>query len=336
MITQELIAYIKGQLSAGIPKEKIINDLSKEGGWDLSNIHEAFAVIGHTVPQAETAAVPAVTPNTVAGATVNEFTQAPQSIKYFEWLMYASIVTNGIVYVIQFVLRGYIPSPIEAGLIIPVLVVVIKFVSVYRIVYHRNGWAQVLLVALIALDIYAILNFVFHTFTNLLALAYVFFVLLEAVSLCFLFSLPLNNWLISKGYVTQVVDNKYWTKYIPWANKGFMVISLLLFLGLDLYILINEFDLLPFWLAMLVVMAIFVSFYFYENRILKVKYATSESKLDIWLIVVVAIRNIVFVLNFIPLIQILGGMLLVFGGVPYLIAYYFMMRARNRAVLATV
>jgi hypothetical protein len=211
MITQELTDYIKGQLSAGLPKEKIINDLSKEGGWDLSNIHEAFANIGNTMPQAETAAVPAVTPNTVAGATVS-----------------------------------------------------------------------------------------------------------------------------------GVTHNRYWTKSIPWANRGFMATSLILLLGVDLYILVTDSmglgmeTMVFFYRAMFIPMAIFVGFYFYENRILSVKFSNSKSKLDIWFTILVAVRDYIFILSFIPFIQILAFAVLVKGAVPYLIAYYFMMRARNRAVLATV
>ena len=126
--------------------------------------------------------------------------------------------------------------------------------------------------------------------------------------------------------------NKHWTKNIPRSNKGFMVVSLLLFLGLDLFILISEPDLLVFWLAMLVVMLIFVAFYYYENYKLAVKFETSTSKLDPWILALVALRNVVFVLNFVPVIQILGGMALIFGGVPYLIVYYFVIKARHKSV----
>ena len=79
-----------------------------------------------------------------------------------------------------------------------------------------------------------------------------------------------------------------------------MVVSLILFLGLDLIILIIEPGLFIFWAAMAVVMLIFWRLYLYENRILKKRFKSSKSKLDRWILVMVVIRNIVFILNFIP------------------------------------
>lgn len=133
---------------------------------------------------------------------------------------------------------------------------------------------------------------------------------------------------------TAVVGNKYWTKYIFRTNKWLMILSLILFLGLDLIILIMSPGLFIFWAAMAVVMLIFWGFYRYENTTLKDRYANSSSKLDPWFIALVALRNLVFILNFIPVIQLLGGAALIYGGIPYLIVYYLMVRSRNKLVVA--
>ena len=131
------------------------------------------------------------------------------------------------------------------------------------------------------------------------------------------------------------VENKIWTKGIHRTNTIFMVTSLFLVFGLDLLILINNPFLAPFYIAMVVVLGIFGAFYYYETRALKKKYSNSSSKLDIWIYVLVVIRNLVFVLNFIPLIQILGGMALLFGALPYLIIYnIILLRLRPKAIHA--
>ena len=131
---------------------------------------------------------------------------------------------------------------------------------------------------------------------------------------------------------TTATSNKYWTKYIPHLNKWAMVVSLTLFLGLDLIILIFTPVLFIFWAAMAVVMLIFWRLYLYENRILKKRFKSSKSKLDRWILVMVVIRNVVFILNVIPFIQLFGGAALIYGGIPYIIIYYLLLRARNKSV----
>lgn len=42
MITQELIDYVKTQLSAGVAREQITSDLLGQGGWTVEQINEAF------------------------------------------------------------------------------------------------------------------------------------------------------------------------------------------------------------------------------------------------------------------------------------------------------
>jgi sterol desaturase/sphingolipid hydroxylase (fatty acid hydroxylase superfamily) len=115
-----------------------------------------------------------------------------------------------------------------------------------------------------------------------------------------------------------------------------MALSLILFLGLDLEILINSPNLLPFWIGMLVVMIIFICFYYYENSKLKKKYKNSRSNADVWLLVLNLIRNLVFLLNFIPLIQLLGIYALVLGIIPYLIIYGLAIAIRAKSTIALI
>lgn len=156
MITQELINFIKGQLALGVSKEKIVSDLSTQGGWSPENIQEAFSSFGSTISPQDGIAI-----------------QQPS------------------------------------------------------------------------------------------------------------------------------LGNKIWLKRVPGSNKIAMVISLILFLVVDLFILISSPELLPFWLAMLAVMVIFCGFYYYENNKLAPKFQYSQSKLDYWILTLAGLRNLVFILNFI-------------------------------------
>lgn len=127
-----------------------------------------------------------------------------------------------------------------------------------------------------------------------------------------------------------IVENKIWSKGIPRTNIGFLVISLLLVFGLDLTILVRSPGLAPFYIEMLAVLVIFGIFFYRENRILNKRFAHSRSTLDAWITTLVVIRNIVFVLNFIPFIQIGGAVVLVFGGIPYLIVYFVLLSKRSK------
>ena len=132
--------------------------------------------------------------------------------------------------------------------------------------------------------------------------------------------------------ITEFTGNKYWAKYIFRTNKWLMILSLILFLGLDVVILVMSPDLFIFWAVMAVVMLIFWQFYRYENSTLNERFANSDSKLDSRFVALVVLRDIVFVLNFIPFIQLLGAGALVVGCIPYLIIYFNMLRARNESI----
>jgi hypothetical protein len=325
MITQELIDYVKTQLSAGISREQITSDLLGQGGWTVEQINEAF--------QASQQSVPVHMPQE---ETSFEMTQAPKSIKYFEWLMYASFVASAAIWIFQFGSAGFSSAMITA-IAMPFIGILIKFVCVYRVVYHRAEWARIVLVVLLALNAFSIFGFFFYAFTNPLFLIIALPLILEIAAIYYVFTSPSSVWLAlhtsSSTVGVSTANNLKWTKVIPRINKRLMIISLILFLVVDLFILIIEPELFPFWAAMAVVMVIFVGFYRYENNTLKERFANSNSRLDSSFIALTTIRNVVFVLNFIPFIQLLGGAVLIFGGVPYLIVYYFMIRARNKSVV---
>jgi hypothetical protein len=70
-------------------------------------------------------------------------------------------------------------------------------------------------------------------------------------------------------------------------------------------------DLLPFWIEMIVVFGVFLFFYYLENHVFKKRFSESHSQFDGWILALIVVRNIVFLLNFIPFIQILGGLILI-------------------------
>lgn len=101
-----------------------------------------------------------------------------------------------------------------------------------------------------------------------------------------------------------------WAKGIPRTNKVFMIISLVLVFGLDLFIVISSPGLRSFWYMMLGVFAMFAVFFCLENFVFRKKFANTTSSLDEWILMIIVIRNLIFLLNFIPFIQLLGLALL--------------------------
>lgn len=327
----ELTTYIQTQLALGISQDIIINDLSAQGGWPLADIEAAFAAI----PSVGAMTVPSE-PSEQYVAPVN----MPVSIKYFEWLMYGSFLASVGFSIFQFISTGY-ELYLLGAMVVPIFWTLIKFICVYRIVYKRTEWARVVLTILFAFNIFSIFGIVVYFLTNPILLLSVIPVILEIFALYYLFTKSSTEWLTpdllksglsSSNYTTE---NKKWTKIIPTTNHIFMVISVLLVFGLDLVILFSSPELAPFFIEMLVVFAIFVMFYVYELSTLKKKFSNSESRSDTWFVALVIIRNVVFVLNFIPFIQILGGIALIFGGIPYIGIYFFLLRRRKEVLAVT-
>jgi hypothetical protein len=125
-------------------------------------------------------------------------------------------------------------------------------------------------------------------------------------------------------------QNTIWSKGIPRTNNVFIIISLLLVFGLDLFIIISDSSLLSFWYMMLGVLALFSVFFYFENFVFRKKFANTTSALDKWISMVVGIRNLIFLLNFIPFIQLLGLAALAFIGWIILLIYIGLIIGRYR------
>lgn len=328
MITQELINYIKEQLGAGVAKEKIVQDLSIGGGWELQSIEEAFNTTS-----------PLHTPTT-SGAILNKSSQTPSSIKYFEWLMYGSFLASAIFGTFQFVSMDYAPYLLTT-MAVSIIGMLIKLICVHRIVYRQSEWARIVLTILFAFTIFSIFGIVFYVFINPMLLFSLVPVVLEIFALYFLFTKSSTEWLtansigssnVNSNYVT---DNKQWSQAIPVLNGIALVASIALLAIVDIPILISEPSLAPFFYAMLFVLVVSSAFYVYEQFTLKKLFRNNTSRLDTWFVALTVLRNIVFVLNFIPGIQILGGIGFVFGGIPYLTGYYFLLRSRKKSIVSS-
>lgn len=137
-----------------------------------------------------------------------------------------------------------------------------------------------------------------------------------------------------------VRDNKYWSKWIPGTNKLFMLLSLLVMFVVHPFIIVTDAlgigteTALFFYGVMFIPLVIFGIFYRYENNKLSNQFGSTRSGTDPWFLILIVIRNIVFGLNFVPFIQIIGAGALVLGIIPYLLIYYFLFRARNKSVVA--
>ena len=128
--------------------------------------------------------------------------------------------------------------------------------------------------------------------------------------------------------------NRTWSKTIPTINKVFTTISVTIFL-LSLFVAVQSGALKEVFLFALIMVAVIIilgRFNYIESSSLSKKYSHSTSKMDPWFIVVSVIRNIVFVLNVIPFIQIFGIVALVLGTVPYLLIYLIMIYMRNKSI----
>ncbi len=346
MITQELIDYAKTQLSSGVTREKITSDLLGQG-WSMEQINEAFGYAEQSIPTQMS-----------YQTTASDMTQAPVTIKYFEWLMYASFLASVGIWVFQFGSAGFQAYMLTA-VAVPIIGILLKFFCVYKVAYHRAEWARIVLVVLLALNAFSIFGFFFYAFSNpiflVTALPIFLPIFLEIAAIYFVFNASSNAWLATNtstpeasayvanntnaGLNSYLYENKYWSTWIPSINKLFMLLSLVVMFLIHPFILVTDAlglgeIALIFYGIMFFPLAIFVGFYLYENKKLKARFANTQSKTDPWFLILIIIRNIVFGLNFIPFIQIIGAGALGLGIIPYLLIYYFLVRARNKSVVA--
>ena len=131
--------------------------------------------------------------------------------------------------------------------------------------------------------------------------------------------------------LSNVPTNKIWS-CIDIINLTFMVISALLVFGLDLWILISSFSLLAFYIEMLVVLGISAFFFYYECFVCRKRFTNTKSSLDVWILVLIVLRNLICLLNFIPLIQILGAIIGAIVIVPYVIVYTMLISKRSKVI----
>lgn len=330
MITQELINYVKTQVSSGVAREKITSDLLGQGGWTMEQINEAFRHAEQSIPVQMS-----------YQATVSDMTQAPVTIKYFEWLMYVSFLASIGVWIFQFSSTGFQVYMITA-VAVPIIGILLKFFCVYKVAYHRAEWARIVLVVLLALNAFSIFGFFFYAFSNPLFLVTALPIILEIAAIYFVFQAQSNAWL-AKNTITQeagayITNNTKWTKVIPRINKIFTVISVGVFVVVVLSFggpsVFTSSDLAVFAFAMLGTVIVIGAINYFETFSLAKRYANSNSRLDTWFTVLAVLRNLVLFLSVLPFIQIIGMVAMVFGGIPYLIVYYFMIRSRSKSVVA--
>jgi len=330
MITQELINYVKTQVSSGVMREKITSDLLGQGGWTMEQINEAF--------QSAQPSVPTQIPQQEIGL---EMTQAPKTIKYFEWLMYASIALS--LFQLFILTKDFQLSSIFAYAPGIVFMYAPGIVFMYLVVYKRIKWARTVLAwqVLIIGFFYSWVIIILFVSYPIFYITSVFSFILLLVAIYYVFTKDSNAWLASSMASQEVVSNEVisntkWTKVIPWINRlstvvavGIFLISFFGFGGFKIF----DSEIRMFAIIMIVVICILVGINYFENSVLVKKYANSTSRLDTSFVILTTLRNIVLVLNVIPLIQIFGIGALVLGGVPYLITYYSMLRARNKSVI---
>jgi hypothetical protein len=343
MINQQLLDYIRQQLAGGVSKEDTVKALLASN-WSVQDVNEAFSILEKTLstPVVPAPISPASAPTVAQSNVVSEGTLLkPPNITFFELLMYASIIVSIALPFLQYgqyITSQYFSISMLYVLLIPLALVIGRLVLVFLAAHRRMNWARMVLVALFLTHFMGLLGIVSAFFSNpILALSALAPILLEAAAFGFAFSRSANHWfdptgLATNGPLSLGVENTTWSKGIPRTNIGFLIISLLLVFGLDLTILVGSPELAPFYIEMLVVLVIFGVFFYRENRILNKRFAHSRSTLDAWITTLVVIRNIVFVLNFIPLIQIGGAAALVFGGIPYLIIYSILLSKRSKIV----
>lgn len=126
------------------------------------------------------------------------------------------------------------------------------------------------------------------------------------------------------------MNTSKWAERLPRTNRAYMIVSLVLVFGLDLFLVLGDSSLEGFWFEMIGVIAIFGLFYYLENNVLSEKFSQTTVPVDTYLDFVINLRNLFFVLNSIPLIQILGILLLTFAGIPLLVIYCLLIAIRFR------
>ncbi|OGG50817.1 hypothetical protein A2704_06485 [Candidatus Kaiserbacteria bacterium RIFCSPHIGHO2_01_FULL_54_36b] len=334
MIDQKFVGYIRNQLAAGIARVDIEKALRINGLSD-QDIAEGFTAVETTSPhpESQSAAMPAPQPAAVPA----QVTSRPVSIKYFELLMYLSMAVSLATTLYLYI--GQIASlDMAIVLAVPALMIAGRLLLVWLAAHRRVRWARVTLLAFFLYNIFGILGIVSAFFYNpLSAVLSTLPILLEAAALYFAFSSASNLWYdpagqTSLGAASVPGKSRVWTAVIPGINISFLAGYLGLLLGIDYPILQAQPELARFWYIMLAVFAIFAVFFLLETFIFRQKFATTRSGSDGGVVTIVVIRNIIFLLNFIPGIQLIGMAALPTVGSVLLIAYIGLIVRRSRGL----
>ena len=121
-----------------------------------------------------------------------------------------------------------------------------------------------------------------------------------------------------------------WANAIPKLNRITMIACLALFIFVDTIILVDNPELIMFWVIMAGVMVLCTVFYYLENYVFAPRFAKTRARLDTFIFGLIAFRNLVFFLNVIPVIQVIGMWTIVFAGIPWLLAYGWSIHLRYR------
>lgn len=355
MANEQLIEYVKRELASGASKEVLVQALLSNG-WSAEAIRDAFATIEilPTVPLPPVPAVPSVpapvapiaatsTPPTAAQGVTIAPGPKPASMRYFEFLMYFSIIASIAVPVLQYWSSMNYNANLTIFLSTPLVMGILTLVFTLFAAYGRKNSARIALIILFLLTFQGLISAATLLVTPFYLFAFMHLAgtVANVAALVFMFSPSANRW-FDPTYSEESVPlspgevNTLWTKIVPRTNWVCMIISLALVFGLDVSILIQSPTLAWYWYEMLAVQAVFIVFFVIENFVFKKRFSSTRSKQDTWITALVFPRNVLFILNAIPLIQLLGAVILLVAALPYLIIYSIIIHSRLKGARASV
>ncbi|MDD2731677.1 MAG: hypothetical protein PHI53_00585 [Candidatus Pacebacteria bacterium] len=250
--------------------------------------------------------------------------ERPSSVNRFEFLMYAALLISSVGAFVKYSSSSYGFN--IALFVIPFLYTIIPFILVWVAAHLRQDWARWVVVILMGIGIIYIVPSLFLGFSYISRISVsgseiglmtiglnLIQVILEIIAFCYIFSSASNKWFSSgMNEVSPNTDpaipvvNQTWRKGILTTNIIFFLIYIGLIVGVDMPIVRSDPSLLGFLQIMYVVLAGFMVFFLLETFIFRKKFGTSASGIDSGIVTVIVLRNILFLLNFIPFIQLLG------------------------------
>lgn len=305
MINQQLLDYIRQQLTGGVARDIIKANLLSQG-WSEPDIAEGFSTISPSVP-------PPIAPQ-----QNNINMEKPSSVKRFEFLMYIALLIGLAGSFLKY--SGSFSYGLNIGiLLIPLAYAIIPFLFIWLAAHHRKDWARWVLVVVMGLGILSIIPTLLFGFSSIggsgwqtIGLTLIQAVL-EIIAFSYVFSSASNKWFssgINQMYAnvdpSVPIVNQVWRKGILTTNIIFFLIYVGLIVGVDVPIVNSDHSLLGFLQIMYAVLAGYVVFFLLETFVFRKKFGTTASSSDNGIVTVIVLRNILFLLNFIPFIQLLG------------------------------